>query len=118
MRGFLLGGGLGGAVPGGDISEGMKFGDVVDSFVRAIDRGSGLTINIGTGVETSVQRLYDTMARLAEFPEPPKYGDARTGELERSSLDPGRAAAHLGWEPRTDLETGLARTLAWFRDRG
>jgi UDP-glucose 4-epimerase len=91
--------------------------DVVDAFVRAMDKGSGLTINVGTGIETSVQQLYDTMARLADFPEPPKYGDARTGELERSALDPGRAAAHLGWEPRTDLETGLSRTLAWFRDR-
>jgi UDP-glucose 4-epimerase len=91
--------------------------DVVDAFVRAIDKGSGLTINIGTGVETSVQHLYDTMARLADFPEPPKYGDPRTGELERSALDPGRAAAHLGWQPRTDLETGLSRTLTWFRDR-
>jgi UDP-glucose 4-epimerase len=92
--------------------------DVVDAFVRAMDKGSGLTINIGTGVETSVQRLYDTMARLAGFSEPPRYGDARTGELDRSALDPGRAAAHLGWEPQTDLETGLGRTLAWFRDRG
>ena len=92
--------------------------DVVDAFVRAMDKGSGLTINIGTGVETSVQRLYDTMAQLADFPEPPKYGDARAGELERSALDPGRATAHLAWEPRTDLETGLSRTLAFFRDRG
>ena len=33
MRGFLLGGGIGGAVPGGDISEGLQFGEVVDSFV-------------------------------------------------------------------------------------
>jgi len=32
-RGILLGGGLGGAVPGGDISEGLQFGDVVDSFL-------------------------------------------------------------------------------------
>jgi UDP-glucose 4-epimerase len=63
--------------------------DVVDAFVRAIDRGSGLTINIGTGVETSVQRLYDTMARLVGYDEPPKYSEARPGELARSALDPG-----------------------------
>ena len=91
--------------------------DVVDAFVRAMDQGSGLTMNIGTGLETSVQRLYDTMARLAGYDEPPKYAEARAGELARSALDPGRAAAHLGWEPRTDLDTGLSRTLAWFRDR-
>ena len=91
--------------------------DVVDAFVRAIDAGSGLTINIGTGTETSVQRLYDMMTRLGDFSEPPKYAPPRTGELERSALDPGRAAMHLGWEPATDLEQGLQRTLAWFRDR-
>jgi len=31
-RGMLLGGGIGAAVPGGDISEGLPFDDVVDSF--------------------------------------------------------------------------------------
>jgi len=91
--------------------------DVVDAFVKAIDAGGGLTCNIGTGIETSVQTLFDTMARLAGFPEPPRYAPARTGELARNALDPGRAATHLGWRPQVDMETGLARTLAWFRDR-
>jgi UDP-glucose 4-epimerase len=91
--------------------------DVVDAFVKAADAGSGLTLNIGTGVETSVQGLYDTMARVAGFPDPPRYAAPRAGELARSALDPGRAATHLGWTPRVDMETGLGRTLAWFRDR-
>jgi len=91
--------------------------DVVDAFVKAADAGSGLTCNIGTGVETSVQGLYDTMARIAGFPEPPRYAPARTGELARNALDPGRAATHLDWTPQFDMDAGLARTLAWFRDR-
>ncbi|MFA5884239.1 MAG: NAD-dependent epimerase/dehydratase family protein [Acidimicrobiia bacterium] len=91
--------------------------DVVDAFAKAADAGGGLTCNIGTGVETSVQGLYDTMARIAGFPDPPKYAPPRTGELARSALDPGRAATHLGWTPQVDMETGLGRTLAWFRDR-
>ena len=36
--------------------------DVVDAFARAADKGSGLLMNIGTGVETSVNELYATMA--------------------------------------------------------
>jgi UDP-glucose 4-epimerase len=91
--------------------------DVVDAFVRAADVASGLLVNIGTGVETSVQALYDTMARLVGFIEPAAHAPARTGELERSALDPRRAATELGWTPATGIETGLARTLAWFRDR-
>jgi len=91
--------------------------DVVDAFAKAADAGSGLTCNIGTGAETSVQVLYDTMARIAGFTEPPRYAPPRTGELDRNALDPGRAEAHLGWTPQFDMETGLSRTLAWFRDR-
>jgi UDP-glucose 4-epimerase len=90
--------------------------DVVDAFVKAIDGAGGLVCNIGTGDETSVQALYDTMARIAGFTEPPRYAPPRTGELARNALDPGRAATHLGWAPQVDMETGLARTLAWFRD--
>jgi UDP-glucose 4-epimerase len=89
--------------------------DVVDAFVRAADRGDGLVLNIGTGVETSVQDLFDTMGWLTDFDEPARYAMARPGELQRSALDPIRAANHLGWRAWTDLEDGLRRTLEWFR---
>jgi UDP-glucose 4-epimerase len=92
--------------------------DVVDAFVRAADRGSGLICNIGTGVETSVNELYSTMAAAAGVGEPAQMAPARAGELARSALDPGRAKIHLGWEPWTDLASGTAEVIAWFRSRG
>lgn len=88
--------------------------DAVDAFVRAADRGSGLLCNIGTGVETSVNDLYATMAAVAGVSEAPIQAPARAGELDRSALDPGRAALHLGWEPWTDLPSGVAEVLRWF----
>jgi len=89
--------------------------DVVDAFVRAADRGSGLLCNIGTGVETSVNELYATMADVAGVPGEPTRGPARVGELARSALDPGRAKLHLGWTPWTDLRAGVTEVLAYFR---
>ena len=91
--------------------------DVVDAFVRAADRGGGLLLNIGTGAETSVSLLYETLAAAAGFPEPPVYAPARPGELRRSALDPGRAAIHLGWRPWTRLDEGCRAVLEWFRPR-
>ncbi len=88
--------------------------DAVDAFVRAADRGSGLLCNIGTGVETSVNELYAAMAAAAGVTDPAVSAPARPGELARSALDPGRAALHLGWEPWTDLATGVAEVLRWF----
>jgi UDP-glucose 4-epimerase len=92
--------------------------DVVDAFVRATEKGGGLVLNIGTGEETNVQQLFDAMARLTRFKDPAHYAPARLGELQRSALDPGRAAIHRRWKPRSGLEEGLRQPLEWFRAAG
>ena len=89
--------------------------DVVDAFVRAADRGPGTLCNIGTGVETSVNVLYASMARAAGVTDGAVHAPARQGELARSALDPSLAAEVLGWKPTTALDDGTARVLNWFR---
>jgi UDP-glucose 4-epimerase len=91
--------------------------DVVDAFARARTAGSGLLANVGTGVETTVNELFATMARLTGSTEQAVYAPARPGELPRSALDPTLAGAELGWKPLHTLEQGLDRTLAWFKSR-
>lgn len=91
--------------------------DVVDAFVRGAERGGGLLMNIGTGAETSVNDLYAAMARQAGVSQRPTYSPPRPGELARSSLDPGRAAIHLGWRPWTAIKDGCGATLDWFRSK-
>ena len=94
-------------------------GDVADAFVRAAGAtaGAGLVINIGTGVETSVNELYAAIAEAAGIDAPANHGEARPGELQRSALSAALAAEQLGWAPATDLLTGAATTLDWFRTR-
>jgi UDP-glucose 4-epimerase len=89
--------------------------DVVDAFSRAAERGSGLLCNIGTGTETSVNELYAAIAKAAGVTQPPMYAPARPGELQRNSLDPGRAEMHLGWKPWTTIEKGTAAVIEWCR---
>jgi len=90
--------------------------DVVDALTRAATQGEDI-INIGTGVETSVNDLYGSMARATGFKEPPSYAPARAGEVARSALAVGRAKEQLGWVPFTSLDDGVAATLDWFRSR-
>ena len=103
---------------GGQTRDFVFVDDVVDAFARAADKGGGLLFNIGTGQETSVQRLYDVMAAAAGVDDPPEYAPARPGELQRSSLDPSRAGIHLKWKPWTTIEEGAAAVLRWFSGRG
>ena len=96
----------------------MFVDDVVDAFVRATEKGGGLLMNIGTGVETSVLELYDAMARLTGYaraaePRARARGRARCGR--RST--PGVPRSTSGWKPWTPLDDGLARTIDWFRTR-
>jgi UDP-glucose 4-epimerase len=92
--------------------------DVVDAFARAASRGGGLVCNIGTGRETSVTKLYETMAQVAGVDRPPVHAPSRPGELQRISLHPGRAEIHLGWRPWTELLDGVSGVIEQARQRG
>jgi UDP-glucose 4-epimerase len=91
--------------------------DVVDAFVRAATRADGTLLNIGTGVETSVNDLYTSMAAAIDSDAAAVNAPARPGELARSALDPSLAGKELGWTPGTTLDVGTARTIDWFRPR-
>jgi UDP-glucose 4-epimerase len=92
-------------------------GDVADALMRAITKGSGTVFNIGTGVETTVMELWEGCARATGYTGEMNFAPKRLGELERISLDWGRARKKLGWEPETDLASGLAETAAWVKSR-
>ena len=70
--------------------------------------------NIGTGVETSVNRLYELMREISGKDLPPDHGPAKLGEQLRSCVDPSLAGRVLGWQPEVDLATGLEETLRFF----
>jgi UDP-glucose 4-epimerase len=91
--------------------------DVVDAFSRAARRGGGLVLNIGSGVETSINDLYKAMARAAGTKEKPVHEAARPGDVRRSVLDPTRASIHLGWTPWTSLDDGVTAVLDHIRDK-
>jgi UDP-glucose 4-epimerase len=79
-----------------------------------IGPGGGIdarAFNVGTGVETSVNRLADLMGAVAGRSPERRHAAARAGELRRNALAVGRAARVLGWEPCTPLAEGLAATL-------
>ena len=89
--------------------------DVVHAFVQAIDRGSGKLVNIGTGLETSVNGLYRLLADIIGFPHEPERGTLPPGELRRIALDISSASSSIAWKPWTHLEDGLAETVAYLK---
>jgi len=89
--------------------------DVVHGFVRAIDRGSGKLVNIGTGLETSVNALFKLLADTIGYTDEPGTGQLPPGELRRIALDISLAPSAIGWKPWTHLEDGLGETVAFIK---
>jgi UDP-glucose 4-epimerase len=74
--------------------------------------------NIGTGTESTVVDVLAALraaAGLGEGEFEPQFAPARTGELQRSSLDVTRARTELGFTADTDLVAGMRPTFEWAR---
>ena len=89
--------------------------DVTDACVRGAEKGGGVYVNIGTGREASVVDIYTMLRDLVGSDAEAAFAPAVAGDIARSCLDPSAAKSHLGWEPWTPLEKGLAATVEWFR---
>lgn len=92
-------------------------GDVVRANMAALNHDESAVFNIGTGVESDVNTLFAHLRDLTGSAAEEKHAEAKPGEQQRSVLSYARAATVLGWRPETALETGLAETVAWFRER-
>jgi UDP-glucose 4-epimerase len=98
-------------------------GDVAAANVLAAGRAlppladlDARAYNIGTGSETSVNRLVALMAEAAGRRADVRHAAARAGEISRSSLVVTKAARELGWRPRVSLAEGLGTTIRWLAE--
>ncbi len=93
--------------------------DMAEALARALEIRalSGQTLDVGSGVELSVREI---VARLQELTDTggrvPLRLPARPGDTQRLRADPNPFARATGFVPRTDLDDGLRRTVAYFRD--
>jgi UDP-glucose 4-epimerase len=88
-------------------------GDVARATTSALGQDGGV-FNVGTGKETSVVELYELCRKVAGSDVEAVRAEARLGELQRSALDPDRAASDLGFRAMVELEDGLQATWDWL----
>ena len=88
--------------------------DVVDALIKSSETDDNLFLNIGTGVETSVNELVSILSQKISWDGEPEYAPKREGELLRSVLNNERAKGQINWEPKYTLDTGLDELISWF----
>ena len=103
----------------GSVSRDFVYvGDVAEAFRAGLAHdGPSTAINVGSGRETTLNEIVDRVRAATGRRLPVEYLADRRIDVRRNALDVSRAAAELGWRPTTDLDEGLRRTAAWWRDR-
>lgn len=89
--------------------------DVVEAMILSSRLEDNLFLNIGTGVETSVNQLVEIMKDKFNSDIEPIYQDVREGELLRSVLDNSKALATIGWKPVYNLNAGMEKVVDWLK---
>ena len=72
-------------------------------------------VNIGTGTETNIRTLAETIQRLVGYDGRTIWDASRPDGQPRRSLDVSRARELMGFEARIPLEEGLRKTIESFR---
>jgi UDP-glucose 4-epimerase len=102
---------------GGQTRDFIYVGDVARLMVMAVGSNYSGEFNVGTGKETTISELAETVMKLAKIQSRVINLPERKGEIRRSVADTGRMEKHLGPLDLTDLREGLARTLKWHSSR-
>ncbi len=96
----------------------VHISDVVRANLKALEKGENAIYNIGTGVETSDQQVFDTIAEVLGHQGKPFYAPVRKGEIHRICLDCSKAKKELGWSPTLNFREGLIQAVDYYKTLG
>ena len=91
-------------------------GDMARANILALTKGSGATVNIGTGEGTSVNAIFAELQRATGSVKEPQYGPPRIGDVRNFWLDCTLAKQVLGWQASTSFAEGMRVTVDSFRE--
>jgi dTDP-L-rhamnose 4-epimerase len=93
--------------------------DVADAFVAAITAGPDAnrpTLDIGTGVASTIEDIAVAIANFYKAPTPIVNGKYRDGDVRSASCDISLSLSTLEWTPQWTLEAGVAALQGWIAE--
>lgn len=89
--------------------------DVVEAYIKAVNKGDGRAYNIGAGKRYSINELAAKIIKVTGSRSKIVRTEKKKGEAAHTQADPNKAKAELGWEPGITLEQGLKKFVEWFK---
>ena len=90
--------------------------DIAKANIIALNPQCAGVFNVGTGNETSVNFIAQSLLKISKTDLTAKYGPQKKGEQRRSSIDSKKLIKNFGWKSSISLEEGLVETFNYFKD--
>jgi len=106
---------------GTNIRDYLFVDDVVDAYLSLADQADqegirGEAFNFSSESRLSVLEITTTILRLMDREDlKPCIQATALAEIQDQYLDSSKARFRLGWKPHHDLESGLTKTIPWYR---
>lgn len=91
--------------------------DVARINLKSLDYQQNNVFNVGTGIETDVNTVFQHLNKLTGRNAEEKHGPPKPGEQQRSVINYEKAKKLLDWKPETTIEEGLKQTVVFFREK-
>ena len=88
--------------------------DVVKANVKVLEDKIPDILNVGTGIETNVNEIFNTLNKIINNGQVEKHGPTAPGEQLRSVITSDKFYKRFNWKPTTKLEGGLKETVNFF----
>jgi|LSQX01.2.fsa_nt_gb UDP-glucose 4-epimerase len=89
--------------------------DVVNSAIKSINKNLNGIYNIGTGIETDINYIFDCIKKETCSNINKIYEGEKKGEVRRSSLSAKKFQQSAEWAPSYTIEEGIKNTVQWFK---
>jgi UDP-glucuronate 4-epimerase len=89
--------------------------DIIDGTVAAMEKCTGFNIyNLGSSHPITVNSLIDEIEKALGRKAVRQYLPPQPGDVERTYADIAKAARKLSYNPKIDIQTGLANFVNWL----
>lgn len=102
---------------GGNTRDYVFVKDVVAANIYALEANSTGAYNVGTGIETDVNQIFNELKSLTGSACEEIHGEAKEGEQRRSVISYSRLEKEHNWQPTVTLNEGLKLTVEAFREK-
>jgi len=95
--------------------------DVLELYLKTINKAEkfrGEIFNVGTGVETKISYIIDTIIKIIKSQSIVKWGEnaSRSFDAKKWKADITKTSHSFNWKPSCSIKEGLEKTIEWFKN--